>query len=228
MVAAMTTDVQLSFNAPETHSPFITFEGLDKCGKSSQVRLLADRMAALSYPLAVIREPGGTPYAERVRKLIMQDKSESLNTISNAMMFSAARADVTKEVIIPSLEAEAVVLSDRYVHSTFAYQHYGNGLSWSDTWELCRMSSYGLIPSLVIYIEIPFTTMLQRRITDVSANGNLRDYESDNFFRRVRRGYNKMFGVAQPIWADAVAIFDGRMSPNDLHDAIWERVQLIL
>jgi len=206
--------------------PFITFEGLDKSGKSAQVEMAAKRIRALGHYVTEVREPGGTPYAERVRGLIMQDRSETLNPLSNAMMFAAARADVTKEIITPALDAGSVVLSDRYVHSTLAYQHYGNGLDWDTTCDLCGMSSYNETPRLTIYLDIRVEEMFERR--ERAKHTDIRDYESDSFYRRVRAGYVKLLGGAVPLWTEEALILDGTMPPHILSDIIMGKIIPIL
>jgi len=210
--------------------PLITFEGLDFSGKSLQRIMLISKLREQGFSVRAVREPGGTPYAERVRDCIMHDKSEDVNAVSNCMMFGAARADVTKNVILPSLKSGKIVVSDRYTHSTLAYQHYGNGLDLNTVETLCRISSYGVIPRLTIYLDIGIRELIIRRAAAVRRNAitNPRDWETNDFYTRVRNGYLVMLGRPNPYGTDQALVLDGTRPVSEIGEVIWEVVQPIV
>ena len=133
---------------------FIAFEGGEGAGKSTQARLLADALRERGIDVLLTREPGGTPGAEAVRRLLLDPPGEGWGAETEALLFAAARADHVARAIHPALDAGQWVVSDRYVDSSRAYQGGGGGLSDADVLELHRIGSGGLLPDLTVLIEI--------------------------------------------------------------------------
>ncbi len=141
---------------------FISFEGGEGGGKSTQLRRLADRLRGLGKEIVETREPGGTPGAEVIRTLIVEGEQGRWDGRSEALLVNAARADHVTRLIQPSLDAGRWVLCDRYVHSTFAYQGAARGLDEDDLRALHRFSTGDLWPDLTLILDVPPETGLDR------------------------------------------------------------------
>lgn len=163
---------------------FIVFEGLDGCGKTTQLSLLQQALEAKGYNCRATREPGGTVLGEKIRRLLL-DPGPPLNPVAEAMLFAASRAQHTEEIIKPALARGKVVLSDRYADSTLAYQGYGRGLDTGFLSLLNTMAGGELLPDLTILLDIAPETGLNRITGPVDRLEN----ERLEFFYRVRRGY---------------------------------------
>jgi dTMP kinase len=133
---------------------FIAFEGGEGAGKSTQARLLAEALRARGHDVVVTREPGGTPGAEAIRKLLLDTAGEGFRPRAEALLFAAARSDHVERLIRPALEAGQWVLCDRYLDSSRAYQGGGGGLADEDLLDLHRLGSGGLLPDLTVLIEV--------------------------------------------------------------------------
>lgn len=167
----------------------ITFEGIDGCGKSTQINLLKQHLEAQGKQVRVYREPGGTSIAEKIRSLLLDSKNE-IAAVSELLLFSAARAQLVQEKIIPDLESGTVVILDRFYDSTIAYQGYGRSvLPLKDIDALNKMASHGFIPNLTFYLRIPLTLALQRRAERAQ---DRMEMAGDEFYTRVIEGYELM------------------------------------
>jgi len=138
---------------------FVTFEGIDRSGKTSQATLLAD---ALGDEAVLVREPGGTPAAERIRELV-KDPGASLSPIAETLLFGAARADLIEQVIAPALAAGKVVIADRYIDSTVAYQGGARGLGLDRIEQLNDWIADGLWPDVTFLLEVDLDAARRRR-----------------------------------------------------------------
>jgi dTMP kinase len=161
---------------------FISFEGLDGCGKTTQINLLAEKLASLAYDVVFIREPGGTVISERIRDILLDTKHQGMNQITELLLFSAARAQLVNEVIKPALAESKMVLCDRYVDSTTAYQGYGRGLRLGAVKTINAVATLGVMPQLTFIIDLPLEE-LERRKKRSGANAD----RSDRGISRWRR-----------------------------------------
>ena len=134
---------------------FITFEGGEGCGKSTQIRLLATRLEAAGRSVMLTREPGGTPLAERLRGLVREESADPPNARAETLLFLASRAQLVANVIRPALEAGTWVLCDRFADSTLAYQGYGRGLDLDLLRRLNAFATDGLVPDRTILLDVP-------------------------------------------------------------------------
>jgi dTMP kinase len=165
---------------------FITFEGIDGSGKSTQAERLAATLRAEGRTVTLVREPGGTPVGERVRSILLDD-TQVVAPIAEVMLFSAARAQLATEVIRPALEAGGVVLADRFYDSTTAYQGGGRGLFDADWLEsLHSRVTGGLVPDLTILVDLPVSVAGARR---AGRSADRMEAGGDEFFERVRAAY---------------------------------------
>ncbi len=191
---------------------FISLEGVDGSGKSTQARLLAE---ALGPETLLIREPGGTPAAERIRELVA-DPGLDLDPMAELLAFCAARADLTERVIRPALEAGRTVVSDRFADSSVAYQGGARGLGTSMVITLTDMATDGLWPDLTILLAVDPERALAR-----ARSGDRFEAEGIDLQLAVAEAYQEIAIVA----ADRVAIVDGEGEVDEVHARIREVVE---
>lgn len=167
-------------------SLFITFEGPDGSGKTTQARLLAEFLRARGYVVELTREPGGTEIGEQIRNVILSTHNRAMRDETEVLLFSAARAQIVAELIRPALAAGKIVLCDRYYDSTFAYQGYGLGLDLDALRAITRFATGGLVPDVTFYVDVPAEIGLARRQRGATNRLDQKDIE---YHARVRKGY---------------------------------------
>jgi dTMP kinase len=167
---------------------FITLEGPEGSGKSTQLPLLAAWLTQAGYHVLETREPGGTPISECVRDLLHDPVFTEMDPRTEILLYSASRAQLVNEIIRPALAAGQVVLCDRYFDSTYAYQGYGRDLSLDDLRYITRFATEGLKPHLTLYLDVEPKVGLRRK-EDGGEEMNRMDREALDFHRRVRSGY---------------------------------------
>ena len=172
---------------------FITFEGIDGCGKSTQRDLLAQELERNGFDVLTTREPGGTPIGEEIRKILVSDASVHIASTTELLLYVAARAQHVAELIKPALEAGRIVISDRYTDSTVAFQGHGRGLDLEMIDELNRFATSGLKPDLTIVFDLDPATA-RARVGSRPMGGLLGafDEQHSEFHERMRQGYLKM------------------------------------
>lgn len=167
---------------------FITFEGLDGCGKSTQMELLAFALRERGYVVLVTREPGGTALGEAVRELLLDPRYHGMSARSEALLYAAARAHLVEQVIRPALRDGQVVLCDRYLDSSLAYQGYGRGLGTDDIITLNVWATECLFPDLTIFLDLDDSV----RATRLAAVPDRLEAEDEAFHRRVGEGFQQL------------------------------------
>jgi len=167
--------------------PFITFEGGEGAGKSTQVRLLATTLRSDGFEVVVTREPGGSPAGERIRGLLLDPDLGSLAPRAEALLFAAARADHVASLIEPALARGAVVICDRFVDSSLAYQGVGRGLGVPEVARLTRFATGGLVPDLTVLLDVDPRVGLER--AGRSATADRIEAEELSFHVAVRRAF---------------------------------------
>ncbi|MBE3588559.1 MAG: dTMP kinase [Thermoanaerobacteraceae bacterium] len=196
---------------------FIAFEGMDGVGKTTQVQLLAESLQKKGWAVTVTREPGGTPAGERIRGLLLDPALAGLTPLAEVLLYAAARAEHVARKIIPDLEAGRVVISDRFVDSTLAYQGYGRGLDLPALSGINRLAAGSLVPHLTVLLDMPVEEALAR----LPAGADRLERESGAFFRRVRRGFLEL-RLRDP---QRYLLLDGRLPPLELHGRILRVVE---
>lgn len=197
----------------------ITFEGIDGCGKSSQAKLLADRLGDKGIEAILVREPGGTALSEQVRDILLnQSHDHLLSHASELLLFAAARAQLVKEVIEPALRRGAVVICDRFTDSTIAYQGYGRGLPLSYIKSVNELAADAVTPEITFLIDVPLDTGIKRR---KGMGDDRMEAESKIFFGHVMQGY---MALAQK-HPDRIHVIDGTDSLEDIHHTIMRLVE---
>jgi dTMP kinase len=198
---------------------FITFEGPDGSGKSTQARLLAEALRARGHDVVETHEPGGTPLGVRLRELILDKTSPDPTPVAMVMLLSASRAQLVKQVIRPALAAGKIVIADRYADSTVAYQSFGLGVPRKDVAAVTAVATGGLVPDLTIYVDIQPESGLQR-VRSRGATNRL-DEKELAFHRRVRNGYFVLMREEPDRWVK----IDGGGSPGAVQAAIMEEIE---
>jgi dTMP kinase len=194
---------------------FVAFEGGDGAGKSTQVMLLADALAAAGRPVVVTREPGGTPLGQQIRDLLLH--GDHIAARAEALLYAADRAHHVEVVVRPALERGDDVVTDRYLESSVAYQGAGRGLGVDAVRELNLWGVGGLMPDLTVVLDVPAEEGRRRR-------GGVHDRmerEADDFHERVRAHFLGLAG-AHP---DRYAVVDGMLPQEEVHRKVWERLE---
>ena len=205
----------------ERRGRFITFEGTDGSGKSTQMRVLADRLAATGREVVETQEPGGTEIGMQIRHILLDPTNERLCPIAEMLLYFAARAQNFDEKILPAWERGAVVLSDRFTDSTLAYQGGGRGLGESTILQLHDIACHGLQPDLTVYIDIDAETSLDRARTRTDRKLDRIETEANGFHSRVRDAYLKL-AAATP---QRIRIVDGRGTISEVSERVWKTVE---
>lgn len=199
---------------------FITFEGGEGCGKSTQSRLLLKKLEQQNIPVVLTHEPGGTALGNEVRKALKRKRGSFVSPQAELFLFAASRAQLVAEVIRPALEEGKVVLCDRFTHSTLVYQGYGRGLDLTILETVNNIAIQNLKQDLTIFLDIPPEQGLARK-------RSLKDrfeLEDLSFHRRVREGYLKM-AAAEP---DRWLVIDASLPKRKITEIIWDRVSQLL
>ncbi len=199
---------------------FVSFEGPDGSGKTTQIRLLGEWLRARGHDVLVTREPGGTPIGDRIRAILLDPAHPEIRPEAEALLFSAARAQLVRQVIQPHLAAGGIVLCDRYADSTLAYQGYGRQLDLAVLRTITAFATAGLWPDLTVYLDLPVEEGLARRRQAETAGWNRLDAEQLAFHRRVREGYLAMATAEPERWL----VLDARQSVDALQQAIRQRL----
>ena len=167
---------------------FITLEGPEGSGKSSQLPALAEFLRSRGYTVLTTREPGGTPIGDQVRQVLTCMENQGMSPRSETLLFCAARAQLVDQVIRPALARGEVVISDRYADSTLAYQGYGHGNDLAVLRQLLHFATGGLWPELTLLLDVDSAAGLERRRSSGGEWNRLDDYAL-SFHQRVRQGY---------------------------------------
>ncbi len=180
---------------------FITFEGPEGSGKSTQVRLLVTWLRSRGVNVLATREPGGTPVGDRIRQLLLDPALTSLTPEAEVLLFSASRAQLVRQVIRPHLEQGGIVVCDRFADSTLAYQGYGRGLDLDMLRTITRFATDGLVPDLTFLLDIPVTEGLARKRQGTGEDDwNRMEREVLSYHERVRAGYLALAAAEPDRW----------------------------
>lgn len=204
---------------------FVTFEGSEGSGKSTQISLLADHLRSQGYDILTTREPGGTAIGEQVRSCLHDVANDQMTPAAEVLLYSASRAQLVNEVIRPALAAGQIVLSDRYADSTLAYQGYGRQLDLNTLMTITDFATGGLRPDLSIFLDVNVQAGIERR-TVGGDELNRMDLQALAFYERVRAGYLKMAAEDPARWQVVDANRPVDMIQEDVRRAVESRLRI--
>lgn len=195
---------------------FITFEGIDGSGKSTQILLLRKYLVVNGHKVVTLREPGGTELSEHIRTVLLNKKLE-VSDISELLLFQAARADLVERIVKPMLDEDRIVLSDRFFDSTTAYQGYGRGLDLEIVEKSNQIGSQGVLPDITFYLKLERNEASQRRGDDEKDRMEL---SGDEFYSRVIDGYDKLANKESRF-----ITLDASKEIKEIHDKVVEEIE---
>jgi dTMP kinase len=194
---------------------FITFEGIDLSGKSTQIKLLAAYLTVNKKKVVVVREPGGTKISEKIRDILLDKNHYEMDDTTEFMLFSASRRQLTQEIIIPSLKKRHYVISDRYYDSSTAYQGYGGGLDLKMIKSVNNFASCGIEPDLTFLLDIDLQCWLLRKKTEGRTEDRI-ESKKITYYEKVIEGYKELARLNRKRFI----VVDATASKQKVHDDI--------
>jgi dTMP kinase len=202
---------------------FITFEGIDFCGKSTQVSLLKNYLESINKEVEIIREPGGTEISEIVRSVLLDKKHNHMKMETEIFLFSASRAQLVREKIQPLINKGVYVISDRFHDSTTAYQGYGRGINLEIVKHINKLAIDGALPDITFIIDIPIVIANKRKMEKGEASLDRMELSDNIFFEKVRNGY---LTIAKN--EKRFRVIDGTRSIEEINKNIIEEINLLV
>ena len=196
---------------------FITFEGIEASGKTTQINLLYDYLKIIGKNVIKTREPGGTKIGQKIREILLSKWDEKFPYIAELLLYEADRNIHIQSIVKPSLEAGYIVLSDRYIDSTTAYQHYARGIDYEIVSYLNTLATDGLKPNLTFLIDIPVEISLKR----LSESKDRIESEDIEFHKKLREGFLKIAENEK----DRFVVIDGTMDIMEIHKIIVDTLK---
>lgn len=207
---------------PKPPGQLISFEGSEGSGKSTQLARLATHLKKTGREVVATREPGGTEVGEQIRNIIVHNsRGDEMCPETELLLFTAARAQLVREIIAPALRRGAVVLSDRYLDSTTVYQGLARSLASGPVSAINRFAVGDVVPDLTIVIDVPTETSLARVRQRASHLPDRMERENLAFYTKVREGYL----LLAKEWPQRVMVVDGTLSPDAIDQKIWAEVR---
>ena len=201
-------------------SLFITLEGPDGSGKTTQFKLLSEALLAEGCNVLTLREPGGTPIGDQIREVVHALRNHEMSARAECLLYGAARAQLVEQMIKPQLARGGIVLCDRYADSTLAYQGYGRGLDQAEVRQIIAFATQNLKPDLTFYLDIDVAEGINRRRRG-GGEWNRMDDQTLEFHRRVRDGYLEMIAAEPQRWIT----IDGTHSVEEIQSQIRAEVK---
>lgn len=198
---------------------FVTFEGIDGSGKTLQGQRLAANLESREIPSVLLRDPGSTPVSEAIRSILLDVGHQSMHEVTELLLYEAARAQLVEESIVPALSAGNVVICDRFIDSTTAYQGYGREIPLDLIERANELGSRGLIPDRTFLLDIDWETSRKRLLVDGREPDRL-EGEAHHFFERIRSGYQQIAVSSR----ERVRLLDGTDDPDQLEQIVFQEV----
>jgi dTMP kinase len=194
---------------------FITFEGIDLSGKSTQARLLYDKLAKNRKKIILVREPGGTLISEKIRKILLDKENSKMKYVTEFLLFSASRHQLTEEIIRPLLKKNYIVICDRYYDSSTAYQGYGGKIDLNIIKQVNKIATDNLVPDLSFLIDIDYSENIRRRELSGKSHDRIEQKEK-NYYKKVISGYRTLAKIDKKRFR----IIDGNKKIESIHNDI--------
>lgn len=191
---------------------FISFEGIDFCGKTTQINLLRDYLERLGRKVHIVREPGGTQISEKIREILLNKKHFEMCDETEIFLFSGARAQVVREVIRPLLNEGAVVIADRFHDSTTAYQGFGRGLNGDAAKKINEIATGGTVPDITFYLKISIEESARRKHACAAELDRI-EKSNDHFYKKVIDGYERI----SMEFPDRIKPVNGERDTTEIH-----------
>ncbi|MDD5922181.1 MAG: dTMP kinase [Eubacteriales bacterium] len=198
---------------------FITFEGMDGAGKTTQSRYLRDYLERKGYTVVFTREPGGTPIGEQIRDILLDPSNAGMSEITEALLYAAARAEHVRELILPSLQKGFIVISDRFLDSSIAYQGYGRNLGNLVT-EWNEAAVQNVSPDVTFYLDLSPEEGISRVEARTDGKPDRMEQEEASFKKRVYQGFQSLAKEN----SGRIVRIDGSMKPEEIRDLIFAAV----
>lgn len=198
---------------------FITFEGLDFCGKSTQVKLLTKYLKEQGKEVEIIREPGGTSISEKIRNVLLDRENDKMFMETELLLYSASRAQLVREVILPLLKKNYYVISDRFHDSSIAYQGFGRGIDIKRVKEIQLFAIGNAVPDLTFLIDIPVDEVNKRKAKFDPDSWDRIEISGDKFYEKVRSGYHEIANDSSHYF-----VLDGLETIEQIHVKIVEAI----
>ncbi len=199
---------------------FITFEGLDFSGKSTQATILVEKLKK-TYPIIhFLREPGGTKISESIRNILLDKKNLEMTEAAELFLFSAARAQLVMDVIVPALQRKEIVVCDRYYDSTTAYQGHGRGIDLETVKRINRLATGGRDPDITFFVDIPVEE-IERRKKKAGMSFDRMESSGKEFYEHVRHGYREIVRSE----SQRCVTINGMLTVEEIARDIWQHVE---
>lgn len=202
-------------------SLFITFEGCEGCGKSTQTRLLYRRLTKLAVPVLLTHEPGVTALGKKITNILKWKQNIAVSPLAELLLFNASRSQLVTDLLKPELDKGTIVICDRYYDSTTAYQSYGRGLDRDMVDSVNRIGAQGLVPDLTFLLDVPVEKGLERK---QDTKPDRFETENISFHRRVRQGYLALAKAEPGRWM----VIDGLQAKETIAGIIWKKISPLL
>jgi len=199
---------------------FITFEGLDFCGKSTQVQLLENYLINNGKKVKIIREPGGTPISEKIRDILLDKKNKEMSIETELILFSASRSQLVNQVILPALKENYYVISDRFHDSSIAYQAFGRKIDLAFVEQLQKFVIGKAVPDLTFFLDISIDEVIKRKSKIKQIELDRIELSKMDFYERVRKGYNYLTEKEKRFKK-----INGDLSIEQIHKLIIEEIK---
>ena len=201
---------------------FVTFEGIDGCGKTTQIEKLSSELESSGIPYVLIREPGGTEIGEKIRTILLDKANSRMHARTEILLYEAARAQIVEERILPEIKEGKVVICDRFFDSTMAYQGFARGLGQETVEMLNGFSTAGLSPDVTFLLDLDEQTAYERRHGRSDEEDRL-EAEGLAFMRKVREGY-----LAISRNNERIHVIDAASSPDEIFQRVKQVVREVL
>lgn len=202
---------------------FITIEGCEGSGKTSIIKILCEDLANNNISYLSTREPGGSKISEQIRNVILNVDNTKMDYMTEALLYAASRRQHLEEIVKPALNEGKIVICDRYLDSSLAYQGYARGIGIEEVYNINMYATSGFLPDLTIYIDIPVEVGLER-IKDNNRNVNRLDLEKVAFHKKVREGYLK---IAQ-MYPERIKVIDGNADLEEVYKRVKKELKNIV